>query len=429
MTSDHEHEGEKTGGATVELFSGFAAPTSNTTYTPNQFFDVCLPHRSRGCVRIVAYMIRKTLGWSDEHGNPVCERFTFTYDDFIQGAGVSRDMVKAAIDEAIAFGFIQCLRTPVANRTGVRAVSGLYELRWDEGDQGNEYVKDPAKFRGFFADDGNRSYIPNQFFDVVVRRETLMVAKIVGSVARFSIGFTTKWGHRRQHASMSLTDIQRYARIGNRTKLTQSIRVALDHHYIQQFEAGYFDKAGGMASRSAVYGLRWLNPNADGGDSQKMIPDVSGPDRRSEKVTGNGQKKIPAERSERDTGIQITTTNKTLKQQPTAAAGMTARGDAESVAACFSTLKAEGFDDRTARRFAKAYPIGQVLNQIEWLPMRGLARNRVGLLRRAIEQNWPKPVSHTGRSTVDRTGTDRITDDTIEQARRQLAYQLTLKQR
>lgn len=429
MTGDREFMVEKTGGSTVELFSGFAAPTSNTTYTPNQFFDVCLPHRSRGCVRIVAYMIRKTLGWSDEHGNPVCERFTFTYDDFIQGAGVSRDMVKDAIDEAIDFGFIQCLRTPAANRSGVRGVSGLYELRWDEGGQGGEYVKDPTKFRGFFAGDGNRSYIPNQFFDVVVRNETLMVAKIVGSVARFSIGFTSKWGHRRQHASMSLTDIQRYAKIGNRTKLTQSIRVALDHHYIQQFEAGYFDKAGGMTSRSAVYGLRWLNPNADGGDSQKRIPGDSGPDQRSEKVTGNGQKKIPAERSEKDTGIQITSTNKTLKQQPVASAGTSDQPDAESVAACFATLKAEGFDDRVARRFAKAYSIGQVLNQIEWLPMRGPARNRVGLLRRAIEQNWPKPVSHASGSTVDRTRNDRTSGDAIEQARRQLAYQLTLKQR
>lgn len=135
------------------------------------------------------------------------------------------------------------------------------------------------------------------------------------------------------------------------------------------------------------------------------------------------------EQSEKDTGIQITTTNKTLKQQSVAAAGIPAQGDAESVAACFSTLKAEGFDDQTARRFAKAYPIGQVLNQIEWLPMRGAARNRVGLLRRAIEQDWTKPVSHAGRSTVNRTGTDPAPTGTIEQARRRLAYQLTLKQR
>ena len=53
-----------------EPFAGFALPTSNTTYTPNQFFDVCLPHSSRGVVRLVAYLIRKTLGWCDADGNP-----------------------------------------------------------------------------------------------------------------------------------------------------------------------------------------------------------------------------------------------------------------------------------------------------------------------------------------------------------------------
>ena len=53
-----------------EPFTGFALPTSNTTYTPNQFFDVCLPHYPRGVVRLVAFMIRKTLGWCDEHGHP-----------------------------------------------------------------------------------------------------------------------------------------------------------------------------------------------------------------------------------------------------------------------------------------------------------------------------------------------------------------------
>ncbi len=50
---------EKSGGTQIP-FTGYPAPTSNTTYTPNQFFDVVLRHSSRGCVRLVAYMIRKT---------------------------------------------------------------------------------------------------------------------------------------------------------------------------------------------------------------------------------------------------------------------------------------------------------------------------------------------------------------------------------
>src|SRR3954467_330559 len=86
-------------------FSGFASPTSNTTYTPNQFFDVCLPHSSRGCVRLVSLMIRKTLGWCDEHGRPQHEQIRLSYADF-EAAGISRGMIKTAAAEAIRRRFI-----------------------------------------------------------------------------------------------------------------------------------------------------------------------------------------------------------------------------------------------------------------------------------------------------------------------------------
>src|SRR5437762_9211433 len=81
-------------------FSGFALPTSNTTYTPNQFFDVCLPYSSRGCVRLVSLMIRKTLGWCDAHGRPQQEQIRLSCADFA-AAGSSRATIKAAAAEAI----------------------------------------------------------------------------------------------------------------------------------------------------------------------------------------------------------------------------------------------------------------------------------------------------------------------------------------
>src|SRR2546423_12595316 len=99
-------------GATAPSFAGFALPTSNTTYTPNQFFDICLPHRSRGCVRLVAYLIRKTLGWCDEHGNPQQEQHAITYREIESKVGISRDMIRSAIDDAIAARFIRCVVEP-----------------------------------------------------------------------------------------------------------------------------------------------------------------------------------------------------------------------------------------------------------------------------------------------------------------------------
>jgi hypothetical protein len=68
-------------------FPGFAPPTSNTTYTPNQFFDVVLPHASRGCIRIVAYLLRKTLGWCDALGNPQREQIAVSNSELERRAG------------------------------------------------------------------------------------------------------------------------------------------------------------------------------------------------------------------------------------------------------------------------------------------------------------------------------------------------------
>jgi hypothetical protein len=51
-----------------QMFVGFLPLTGNFLYCPNQFFDLCLAHHSRGVVRLVGYLLRRTLGWLDEHG-------------------------------------------------------------------------------------------------------------------------------------------------------------------------------------------------------------------------------------------------------------------------------------------------------------------------------------------------------------------------
>lgn len=57
----------------------------------------------------------------------------------------------------------------------------------------------------------------------------------------------------------------------------------------------------------------------------------------------------------------------------------------------FDLLRKEGFDDRTARRLAARHPLEVIQRQIQWLAQRVAHRNRLGFLRRAIEQDWPKP--------------------------------------
>ena len=361
-------------------FAGFVLPTSNTTYTPNQFFDVCLPYSSRGVVRLVGYLIRKTLGWCDEQGRPQADRHTVSYDDF-QRAGISRDMIRSAVDEAVAAHFITCVRQPRPNKAGQPAVSGLYELKWD--DRGT-YIEEPSLFRGFFAREGNRTYIPNQFFDVLVPSQSLGVLKVVGSVIRFSIGFQNKWGHRRRNVALSYQHIQNYSRLKDRKTLSQAIKHALEHNYLERVKEGYFDPEGGRLSAPAVYALRWLNSAGDESNGQKSLPAEVGLSDRSENPTGDGQKSLPAQRSENPTGIEIKQTNKTPKQQ-------------EAVAAAFSKLRGAGFDEKAAQAIASRYPLERIDRQIGWLAKRQVKRNRLGMLRAAIVEDWPEPATRARR--------------------------------
>lgn len=355
-------------------FAGFALPTSSTTYTPNQFFDVCLPHSSRGVVRLVGYLIRRTLGWCDAEGNPQEERHAVSYAQ-LEEAGISRDMIRTALDEAIGGHFIRCVRKPESKKAGRPSVSGLYELQWDER---GEYIKDPARFRGFFAGEGNRTYIPNQFFDVLVPNEPLALLKVVGSVVRFSIGFQNKWGHRRRNVALSYQHIQNYSRLRDRKSLSDGLKRALQSNYIERVEKGYFDPNGGRLSKTAVYAVKWLESASVESIGQKSPPAKIEAENRSEIPTGIGQKTPPEDRSEIPTGIEIKQSNKILKQQ-------------EAVAAAFSKLQAEGFDAKAAQAIASTFPIDRIERQIRRLASRKVRANRLGMLRAAIEQDWPEP--------------------------------------
>jgi hypothetical protein len=68
-------------------FEGFAPLQSNTTYCPNQFFDVVLPHFSRGVVRLVGYFIYRTFAWSDRDGRPMSEQHKISYRELIEKSG------------------------------------------------------------------------------------------------------------------------------------------------------------------------------------------------------------------------------------------------------------------------------------------------------------------------------------------------------
>ena len=148
-------------------FAGFAPLDGNFLYCPNQFFEVCLRNHSRGAVRLVGFLLLKTLGWLDGQGLPVEQQIRVTYRELIGQAGISRGALSKAIDEAIAGNFIEQMAIgPVRTAT--------YALRWDSGDI---YQSDSKTFGGFYAGEGYRSPIPLAYFSQILPQEPLSVAE------------------------------------------------------------------------------------------------------------------------------------------------------------------------------------------------------------------------------------------------------------
>ncbi len=188
---------------------GFEPLNANYVYCPNQFFDVCLKSNSRGMVRIVAYVLRQTLGWLDEHGQPVHNTVKVSYRDLVEKAGVSRGAIGPALQRAVQEGFIECHVPGIPNSNNQAGQAAKYTLRWDTS---NAFTKLPSDFDGFYAGEGHRTPVPNSFFDMVIPSQTLAVTKVVGTVIRHTIGYQNQFGGRRNSAPLSFTYIQNYSK-------------------------------------------------------------------------------------------------------------------------------------------------------------------------------------------------------------------------
>jgi hypothetical protein len=252
-------------------FQGFEPLKSNYVFCPNQFFDVCLKSKSRGMVRIVAYIIRQTLGWLDENGQPINETVKVSYRDLIEKAGVSRGAIGKALQQAVACGFLECIVDGQANAKGQTSQTAQYTLRWDTNPQ---YVKTFSDFGGFYAGEGNRTPIPNSFFDVIVPQESLAVMKVVGAVIRHTVGYETRYGGRRMTHPMSCSFIQRYTLLSNRRNLIAALKHAIEVGYIVKVKEGVFSHRT-SEQEATTYGIRWLAEKGNHNSGSKMTPAVS----------------------------------------------------------------------------------------------------------------------------------------------------------
>jgi hypothetical protein len=400
--------------ASPPVFRGFPDLWANVTFVPLQFFTLVLPNRSRTCLRIVGYALRQLLGWVDEHGNPTRAQLQFTYAELIAQAGTSRGAIAEALAEAIQFHLLRGVDAAGSPDDEHPGLDVSYELCWDEE---GPYSDNPAAFRGFYYPeammpeepaDGDtvrrpkaaRKNIPNVFFDQLLRHERLSVIRVVGALLFYAIQWG-RGGERRVPVCRSITELSRLTKLARR-HVHAAVREACRLGYLEQIDAGRFDPAAGQASRSATYGIRWLG--AGGPAAAQPVGPVAGDESKkgygAKFNKGHGaavQKGIRAEfnkgygeQFKKGYGISIKTSIKTNTATtsrppavPTAAAGV--------AAAAVVLLVQAGFDELTAHRLARKQNLEVIQRQLEWLPLRHTDRNRLGLLRRAIEQDWPKP--------------------------------------
>lgn len=369
-----------------------------------------LPHASRGCLRLVAYLIRKTLGWSDAQGNPQNPEALVSYKELIEKAGIGRARIREALDEAIEKKFINCLRPGRAHTQGQEGCPALYSLRWD--DRGL-YVTKPDEFEGFFSGNGNLTHIPNQFFDYTIPNETAALVKVVGVIIRHTIGFQTRFGFRRQQVALSFSEIMRKAGIASRSTVNLALKDSIEKNHVVKAIEGKFDPYDGQA---ATYMIRWaegsvseegskIEPVLSEGDQaqNRTRPDESVPKSHQTKgsqVEPGKRSKISQEHSKialgsvpesnqdefhNQTTVKTTGLNNTPKQHKA--------GDAvpEALLESFDLLINQGFSRSVALALSKDFDSERIQRQIDWQEGRQASRNRLGMLRKAIEEDWPQP--------------------------------------
>ena len=365
------------------VFQGFQPLDANYVYCPNQFFDICLKSNSRGMVRIVAYILRQTLGWFDENGQPINQTVKVSYRDLIEKAGVSRGAIRPAIQRAEAIGFIKCCVQPTPNVKSKSSQTAEYTLRWDHN---LAYANSFESFSGFFAGEGNRTAIPNSFFDDVIPNESLAVCKVVGAVIRHTIGYQNQFGQRMTEAVLSYTQLQKYVALRDRSTMAKAIRRAIDVGYVQILSKGNFSND--PRTRCATtYAIRWFTKAKNQNSGSKIRPTATTETKRFKNPTRNSSKSRPAQRFKNPTSIKKTNTKENLKQQTDVVDDFSKEVFSNTVLRLIEV----GFKRETARQLVESRGVDVVDRQLSWIKFRDVRKSKTGLLRKAIEEDWSEP--------------------------------------
>jgi hypothetical protein len=195
--------------------------------------------------------------------------------------------------------------------------------------------------------------------------ERLCIIKVVGAVTRHTVGYANQFGTgRRFVTSLPVEYIKKYANIKDQRAACDAVSASEKCGYVVCVERGRFHHSRNERKPSS-YGLRWL---------------------MQAKRSNNGSKNPPADQ------FKKTTSRKTRlvlskQQQEMYVVDVAAVENAKG----FQLLIDEGFDENTANCLAALRSESEIAVQIAWIDLRNPRENRLGMLRKAIEQQWAEP--------------------------------------
>ena len=354
---------------------------------PNEFLEIVVPNCSRGCVRLVGFVLYETLRWIKEDGTPNQQEIAISFNELIRKARISRGAAAAAKQEAVNGNFLEIIHKGQAKRKGDCGSTEVVRLKWS---QNNAPAKGLETCQGFYAGTGHFTAMPHSYFSKILGNETLAAIKFVSVVFRHTVGYQTQFG-RRKSVPLSFRNLHRLTGIGSPATLSKTIRHCLNSNYIELVELGNW-KPGDKHSKSSVYGPKYQSVDLIGSKSvaEKGFKKCSRQPTLDQfkNCSPIGTKPEAEHQFKKCSPIKKLKTNTETKLP----------SDKK-----IQLLTEVGFKPHTAETIAKAVNILTIEDQIRWMRYRGNHKNFLAFLRKAILENWEEPeAAKVKRKTAER---------------------------
>ena len=241
---------------TSSVFLGFERPDASFILCPNDFLDVVVVGCSRGCVRLVGYVLYETLRWMKSDGTPNQQDIEVPLTEIITKAGISRGGAAKSKREAITGNYLKVVQKGIAKGRGESGAKEIVRLKWSEN-RADEFL-------GFFGGRGRRTPVPHSFFSHVIPNESLSVIRVVATVIRQTIGYENQFGGRRMEQALSYAQLVTFTGM-SRKHVRQAVKVAIEKNYIE---------ASRMNRGTTVYSIKWQEQAKNQSIGTKRPPTV-----------------------------------------------------------------------------------------------------------------------------------------------------------